>query len=358
MSLFPAACQRSAPPPEAGVTVPVEVTEVFPQDLEETTQLTGILDAWRAVDVVSEVPGKVTVLARDVGDAVSAGSVLASLEKKVRRETLNQAEAAVLAAEARQNLAADEYQRDSTLFAQGDIAQAAIDASRLSAKAALADLLAARAARELAARELREADVRAPFKGIVSRRFCEIGGYVTPGTPLFRLVDIDSLRLVLSVAQRHLARLAAGEEVTLNLEARPGESYTGRIRSISPEADESTRAFPVEVVLANPPGRPLRDGLVVRARLVLDRREQVLTVPRESVQQRGDSVFVFVQVDSLARRRAVKISPLIGDRYVVEEGLAAGERLVTAGMQNLRHGARVTVERVVPAGGRRTEEIP
>ena len=343
-------CRKEPPPPEETTVVPVEVMPVAAATLEETTLLTGVLEAYRAVDVVSEVGGEVLRLRADVGDAVEKGAILASLEKEVLHETLNQAEAALLAAEARYELAARDFARDSTLYAQADIAAAAYDASRTAHRSAQAELRSARAQRALAARNLREADIRAPFAGILSRRHAELGMYVTPGVPLFRLVNIDSLRLVLGVAQRNVTHLAVGEKVVSTAEALGDRAFTGRIRSIAPEANASTRTFPVEIILPNPAGQPLRDGLIVRARLVLGTREHALAVPREAVLERLGDHYVYLVRDSVAVRQAVKLGSLIEDRYVIRSGLGANDPLVVVGMQNLDPGGRVDVVRTHPAG--------
>jgi RND family efflux transporter MFP subunit len=303
-----------------------------------------VLGAYRAVDIVSEVTGKIATLRRDVGDAVKKDTRLASLDTAVLRETVNQADAALLAAQARFELAHDDFRRDSTLHATGDIAEAAFDASRMAYTSALADLNARQAARELAARDLREADIRSPFAGIVARRFVDIGTFVTPGASLFRVVDVDSLRLVLSVAQRNVARLTPGAQVMITAEALGDRRFSGTIRSISPEADQATGTFPVEVILANPPDRPLRDGLVVRAVLVLGALEDAIAIPREAILRRTGGQFAFVVADSVAEERSLTVGPLIGDRYVIESGLQAGETLVVVGAQNLQDGVRVVVE--------------
>ncbi|MBD3334440.1 MAG: efflux RND transporter periplasmic adaptor subunit [Candidatus Eisenbacteria bacterium] len=337
-------CDKGGAPQEEVPIIPVEILEVQPDTLEDATSLTGILEAYRAVDIVSEVSGELKRLRADVGDVVEAGDVLATLEKDVLRETLNQARAALLAAEAQYELAREDFRRDSTLMAQGDIARAAYDASLMAYRAARAELQGAGAQQKLAARNLREADIRAPFGGVVSRRYAELGMYATPGIPLFRVVDIDSLRLVLGVAQRNVTRLKIGGTVRVTAGALKDRVFTGQIRSIAPEADERTRTFPVEVILVNPPGQPLRDGLVVRARLIFGALPRTIAVPREAVLSRSGDRCVFVVEDSLARRRTVELGSLIGSRYIVRSGLQTGERVVVVGMQNLKDGSPVLVE--------------
>lgn len=353
-------CRKDAPSDAETVVVPVELMTVVAAELEETTKLTGVLQAYRAVDIVSEVSGEITKLHCDVGSAVGRGVVLTSLEKDVLQEVLNQADAALLAAQAQFELAERDFGRDSSLFEHGDIAEAAFDASQLAYRAASAECDGARARRALAARDLRQADIRAPYSGVISRRYGELGMFVAPGTPLFRIVNIDSLRLVLGVAQRDIARLSPGGEVTITAEAFGSRSFKGRIRSIPPEADKATRTFPVEVILPNPDGQPLRDGLVVRASLVLGLLEAAVAIPREAVLQRLGGYFVFVVAakaasdstggDGVAHQRSVKLGALIGDRYTIDQGLEAGERLVVVGMQNLLEGTPVSIERVHPNG--------
>jgi membrane fusion protein (multidrug efflux system) len=341
-------CQKKEPDiVEAANAVPVELTRVTERSIRESTLLTGVLNAYREVDIVSEVSGEIVSLHHDVGADIAKGAILASVEKKVLRENLNRAEASLIAAEARYSLAVQDFARDSTLHANGDISQAAYDAGLTAFRSASADLKASRAARELAARDLQEGDISAPFAGVVSRRRCEVGTYVTPGLPLFRLVNIDSLRLVLSVSQTDLARLSVDTEVEISVEGLGDRVFHGNIRSIAPEADEATRTFPVEVVLANPQGHPLRDGLVVHARLYLGQLEGAIAIPREAILKRSGGEFVFVAVDSTAHRRMVRIGPLIDDLYVVEQGLRAGELLVTAGMRNLENGSRIMPETVL-----------
>ncbi len=342
MLVLGSGCRRPVATQDAPGEVPVEVMQVSAAPLEESTVLTGVLEAIRGVDVVSEVAGRVERLEKDTGQPVKAGEVLASLDARVPQEALNQARAALLAAEARYALARQDLARDSTLYAHGDIPDAAFEASRMAYTAALAERNAARAARELAERNLRETRIRAPFSGVVARRFVDLGTYVTPGMPVFRVVDIDSLRLVLHVAQHHVARVTRGASVRIALDG--GESITGRIRSVSPEADPLTKTFPVEVVLANTPDRRLRGGQVVQATLTLGAVDSGVAVPREAVVRRTGTPYVFVVTDSVAHQRRVWLGPLIGDRYVIQDGLSPGEWLVVVGAQNLNEGSPVSIQ--------------
>ena len=347
-----AGCSRPAETTTTELIIPVDVRVVHPETILVTTTLTAVLDAYRAVDIMSEVAGTVAAVTRDVGDRVETDAMLASLEKDVAREQLAQAEAAHRAAAARSRVAINDFARDSTLFVAGDIATAAFETSRMAAETARADLMAAAATRDLSRRRLRETDIRAPFAGYVSRRQTELGAYVTPGIPLFRVVAIDSLRLVLGVSQRNVTRVRPGMEVIVEIEA-PGEAtYRGHVRRLAPEANDVTRTFAVEAVIPNPSGLPLKDGMVVRATLVLERIENVIAVPKEVILQQSKDAHVFVVTDSTAHRRAVTVGRLVGSQVIITDGLRAGDRLVNSGMDNLRDGARISIEsRATVAGG-------
>ena len=204
--------------------------------------------------------------------------------------------------------------------------------------------MAAKAGRKLAARNLREADIRSPFNGRISRRYCETGEYMTPGTPAFRVVDIDTFRLRLGVSQKNMTCLRPGMTVTITSDALGDTEYTGRVRAVSPEADDATKTFMVEVMFANPEGHSLRDGLIVRAALALSSHEDVLTVPREAVLQRSGEALLFVIADSTAQERVVRLGPIVDGSYIVEDGLKSGDRVVIVGMQNLDMGTKTVIE--------------
>ncbi|MBU1698961.1 MAG: efflux RND transporter periplasmic adaptor subunit [Candidatus Eisenbacteria bacterium] len=325
--------------------IPVEILTVSPDSLTETAVLTGLLKAYRAVNVVSEVGGEITSILHDVGDRVDSNILLAVIDKTISRESLHQADAAVIAALARFEMTRNDYQRDSTLFKTGDIAAAVYDNSHLAYRAAEAELLSTKAARELAKRQLDKTDLRAPFKGTLSRRHCDVGTYIVPGQAVYRIVDIDSLRLRLGVSQNDMIQLSVGKRVLITPDALSDWTFDGKIRSVSPEADEISHTFSVEVVIPNPPGYPLRDGLVVHATLLLKEHPAAFAVPREAILKQGPETYLFVIVDSTAKRRAVGLGPLIGDRYVIESGLKNGDRVVVVGMRNLREDSEIIIEK-------------
>ncbi|MCK4306452.1 MAG: efflux RND transporter periplasmic adaptor subunit, partial [Candidatus Eisenbacteria sp.] len=329
---------------EEQTAVPVEVAVVRLDDLNECAILTGILDAYRAVDIVSEVTGTIESLHKDVGDRVNRRAILAIVEKDVPRENLRQAEASLMAARARNAVAHSDYGRDSTLYAAGDISESAFEIGRMNWQAALAEVKACTATLRLAERELRETEIRAPFAGYITRRQAEEGMFVSAGKPIFRLVDIDSLRLSLGISQRNIARVLPGKDVLVEVKALEDQVFRGYVRRMCPEADETTLTFAVEAVLENPPDHPLKDGMVVRATLTLEKLTNVIAVARETILRQAGREFVYVVEGGTAHSRDVRTGRMIGNVTIIKEGLVPGDSLVNIGMENLREGSQVVIE--------------
>jgi len=168
---------------------------------------------------------------------------------------------------------------------------------------------------------------------------------VTPGMPVVRVMRIDSLKVVLGLPQNLLGKVRPGMTVRIQTDAYPGRTFTGHTRSIAAEADPTTGTFPLEAVFENPPDRPLKDGLVVDAWILLERMDDALTVPLEAIQEDASgSKVVYVVRDSTARKRPVELGRTVDHKVIVQAGLEAGEVLAVTGAANLRDGARVTIE--------------
>ncbi len=126
----------------------------------------------------------------------------------------------------------------------------------------------------------------------------------------------------------------------LRVDAYPGREFEGRIHFVGPAANRKNRTFPAEVAVGNRSGE-LRPGMIAPVSLVKRRYEGVVVVPRDALLDREDGSVAFVAEDSRANIRPVVLGPSEGDRIVVLEGLAIGERLVVAGHRNLVDGQPV-----------------
>lgn len=335
-----AACGGSeavAPPP----VTPVVVTPVEVRRLDEQIEATGQLLARDRARVAAEVPGRITEVLLDEGDRVEAGAVVIRIDPERRELERDDALARVAEAEASLRDREREANRYRTLRRKQVASESQLDQVETALQLARSRLLAARAHLGVAERALRDANLRAPFGGLISRRSISVGEFVQAGQTLFELVALDPIEVEFHLAEKDSARVDVGVEVTVRVAPYPDEEFLARVVVVSPTIDPRTRTLRLKGELPNPEGR-LRPGLFARVSLGVDRRDHVLMVPEEAILYRADGAIVFrvVGTDVVERRN---IQPGVHrDGWVeVSSGLSAGDRVVRRGHTELIDGARV-----------------
>lgn len=330
----------------------------------------GTVQARVPVTLAARITATVRQLDADVGDAVRRGQTLGLLDERdlaarrgvvgAQREAVARnvkaAQAAVAKAQAELELASSRQRRDAELLRTGFVSQSVLDASQAALRAAEANLdnaravLAAREAEAQAlAQELRYADtvlsfarLVAPMDGVIIARTAEIGATVVPGTPVFRMVDPATLWIATRVDESVVGRVRAGQPATIRL--RTGETLAGKVARIARQADAATRELEVNVAFDSPPARFAIDQ---QAEVTIDTGgEDGIVVPiaslaRDAEGRRG----VLVVADGRTQFRPVQTGNADGERVLVRQGLAAGERVVA---QAQGMGAN---QRVRAAGG-------
>jgi membrane fusion protein (multidrug efflux system) len=321
---------------------PVVTTAVKLADLEEHIEASGELHAKDEAAIAAEVPGQVTQLAFDEGQAVSAGQVVLEIDPQKRELEVQSARAGLAEATAALRDAEREYRRMKVLRERDVAAESKMDQVETQVALARSREAAAQAQLGVAERALRDASVRAPFSGFVGRRHVSRGEYVQVGQPLFELVAIDPVEAEFHLAERDSARVEPGQEVILTVEPHPGETFRGRVTLISPTIDPKTRTLRVEADVANPDAR-LRPGLFARVDLGVALRKGVLMVPEEAVLQRADGEVVFRAAEGNRVQRVVVTTGSHRDGMVeVASGLAPGDVIVTRGQAGLIDGVLVS----------------
>jgi Cu(I)/Ag(I) efflux system membrane fusion protein len=170
--------------------------------------------------------------------------------------------------------------------------------------------------------------VRAPIRGHVVRRAALRGSYVQPGVELFRLADLSAVSVVAEVYETEIARVRAGQRAVLETGAYPGAEFAGTVSVVEP-AVAHTRALRVRIALPNP-GARLRPGMFGEVTLHLGGREE-LVVPEDALLDAGEIQYVFVsRGGGRFEPRRVRLGEAAGGRVAILEGLAEGERVVTA----------------------------
>jgi RND family efflux transporter MFP subunit len=322
---------------------PVATATVAARDLEERIGASGELEAQLRTTLAAEVAGRVTRVVLDEGASVVAGTIVVEIDPERRALELDAAKAHVAQAEAQLAKAKREAERVRTLFQSKVGSQQQLDGANTALEVAQADAAAARAQEGVAKRALSDASVTAPFAGLLARRHVNVGEFVQPGAPLFDVVSLDPIDVVFHLAEVDSSRVAVGQEVEVHVAPFPDRVFDARVAMVSPTIDPATRTLRVKATLPNPEG-VLRPGLFARADLGVAERKGVTLIPSEAVLQRASGPIVFVVgPEDRVQKRDVRLGAFYRDGVEVQEGVTAGEVVVTRGHSGLVDGAVVRV---------------
>jgi RND family efflux transporter MFP subunit len=348
------ACGDGDAAPEAQAP-PVATARVVAKDVEERIGASGELEAQLRTTLAAEVAGRITKVVLEEGDAVVAGSVVVEIDPERRALALDEARARAAQTEAKLENERRETQRVRTLHQQNVASQSQLEAADMALKLADADAAAGRAQLGVARRAYGDANVAAPFAGLLGRRYVNVGEFVQPGAPLFDLVSLDPIDVVFHLAEVDSGRVALGQNVSVHVAPHPDRAFEATVSVVSPTIDPGTRTLRVKATLPNPDGL-LRPGLFARADLGVALRRGVVLVPSEAVLQRASGPVIFVVgADARVARREVKLGTFHREGVEVAEGVRAGELVVTRGHGGLVDGAAV---RVAESDGAPSSELP
>jgi len=356
-----AALQQEAAGPVKVAVVPVRVG-----DITQSIPVTGEVRALNTVEVTSKVIGRLERFRLpdgaliEEGVWVRKGDIVAVIDHAQYEAAVRSAQAAVVVAKAsyeraKINLAyaRREKERWTGLVAGGagtqqqlDHAVTAFEQAEAELRVAEARIKQAEAALEQAKVNLDEATIEAPFSGVVSRKFVDEGAFVGPSAPLFRLADISQVEIVGGVAGQRYPKLQVGKtRAEVEVDAYPGEHFSGSVSRLRPELDRVTRTVAVTICIPNDDCR-LKPGMYARIKLILEEHKQVPLIPDEALLTSAGESRVYVVNGGKARVRQVRIGLEEGNLNEVAEGLQPGERVVLSGHQMLSDGTPVEMSQV------------
>ncbi len=180
-----------------------------------------------------------------------------------------------------------------------------------------------------------------PFGGIVGLRSVSVGDYVNQGQDLAPLEAIDPLKVDFRVPEMYLSKVGVGQQLTLRLDALPGQERQGLVYAVSPLVDAGGRSILLRATVANKDA-VLRPGMFARVQLLFN-QDKALVAPEAALSPSGETQYVYRIKDGRAERREVTIGERREGRVEILTGVAAGDKLVVAGMQRVTDGATVDV---------------
>ena len=325
----------------------VEVVSLERKPIEETSEYIATVKSRRSTTIQPEVEGFLTRIAVRSGDRVRAGQVLMEIDSGRRAASVASLESDLAAIEADVRYARLQATRLDTLFKAGAVSQQELEEGRTAVETNEARLEATKQQIRGQQVDLAYHRVTAPVAGVVGDIPVRVGDRTTPSTVLTTIDSNAALEVYVYVPVEQARDLRPG--LPLHLENDAGAILAETtIGFVSPAVDQRTQAILAKAPIAD--GAAFRNDQVVRARIVW-RAEPGLTVPVVAVSRVGGRYFAFVaeQVEgkTVAKQRALRVGPIIGNDYVVLEGLAPGDRLIVSGVQKIGDGSPVDAR---PAG--------
>ncbi|MCS0495553.1 efflux RND transporter periplasmic adaptor subunit [Ancylobacter sp. MQZ15Z-1] len=339
-SLLLAGCgeqtEAEAPPPR-----PVRVITVDKGQGGQLVTFTGQVEAQDQAALSFRVGGRMIERSANVGDQVKAGQVVARLDPQNALNTLRSARAALTAAESQLVTAANTFERQDRLIANGFTTRANHDAARTAQQAAQSAVDDAEAQLKIAEDNVGYTDLVADAPGTVTARGAEPGEVVQAGQMILQLARKGGRDAVFDVPAQMLRSSPADAVITVSLSDDPGVTATGRVREVAPQADPVTRTFRVRVGLDNPP-EAMRLGATVDGRVRLS-NDPMIEIPASALTAANGKPAVWV-VDTSSQTvalRNIEVGSFSPAEVGVASGLSAGEVVVTAGVQALHPGQKV-----------------
>jgi RND family efflux transporter MFP subunit len=361
----------------SGPAITVGVTKVVKKSLGREITLSSELVPFQEIDVYAKESGYVKSLSVDYGTHVKAGQVMAVLEIPELEAQLQEDQAEIKNAvnqvsraqhelyryQAQYNALHLQYTRLNGVFQSqpGIVAQQEVDDAQGKDLAASAQVDAGQASLEAAQSQLSVAraklvhdqslfdysKITAPFSGVVTERYANLGTLVQAGTgsstqamPIVRLSEDDLFRLVIPVPESYVRYIRVGDRVDVRVPSLD-RTFPGRVARFSVDVREDTRTMHTEVDVENPQ-RVLLPGLYADAELSLDRKNDVPTVPVQALNHEGDKTTVFVvNRDGELVDRAVQLGLQTASDAEIVSGVNEGEQVVVSDRSGLKAGQKV-----------------
>jgi membrane fusion protein, multidrug efflux system len=318
----------------------LETVAVAEREVPRFLTLTGTLVANQKADVAADAVGKIQRTFVERGSFVKKGELLAVVDARSAALTQAEASAEARAARVRSQQATADCERSGRLFQEGSISKAEYERQGAQCEASQWSKQAAEARASQAGRALGDSSIRAPFAGIIMERLVAAGEYVRPDTRVVSLVDIDQLRLELTVPESAVGSVAEGQTVTFRLASFGDREFPARIRYVGPAVRRMSRDLVVEAILENADHK-LRPGMFAAAKVALGTAPTPV-VPLTALREEGSARRVFVVgPDKHLEERIVEAGGELGDVVAIVRGVTSGERVVKVAGSDVRDGLRI-----------------
>jgi len=299
------------------------VLEIKTTSENEILNYSGTIEADNIVSIGFAVSGRVSHVAVEEGQRVTKGQLLASIDAATYQNAFYIAEASL-------EQANDNYNRLNGLYEKGSLPERDF----ITAKVAVTQ---ARANKSMAAKNLSDARLYAPFTGIITAKITEVGATAAPSIPAFTIMKTDKVYAKASITESEISKLKIGKDATVTI-ASLNKSFKGKIDILNPSADIVTRTFNVKVGLENKDNE-LLPGMISSIQINTGNPVEVITVPSVAIiRDANDILYVFVAQNGKAIKKRVTVGGFKNNDIIVTSGLKVGDKVLVEGQKNVKEG--------------------
>ena len=335
----------------AAAQVPVQVETVVERSVLRQINATGTVTSPRTAVLSTAVAGLVAELSIDEGHRVETGDALLKLDAELAQLALERALAEVRQREIAVADARRRFTEAEKVGTQRGIARTQIESLRAEVSSDEAALLASQAAAREQQAIVARHTLKAPFAGVISERFAELGEWVNPGNGLLELVATDNLRFDFRVGQENYAALSPDTPVEITLDAVAGRSISGHVDTIVPIKNPSARTFLVRVLADTTEADSsllITPGMSARGKINVDAGRSSVAVSRDAILRFPDGRMTVWVVDSsgelpVVHERVVRAGFEFDGVVEISSGLAGGDVVVVRGNETLQEGQSVSI---------------
>jgi membrane fusion protein, multidrug efflux system len=300
--------------------VSVNVSPVFKMSISDSLQLTGYMEAYSEIDIAAEAQGRITSLNAFLGQEKSKGSIIASIDDKLKKLAVQTTSISV--AKLKKDL-----ERYKNLYQGGTVTEQQLNEAQNLYDNAEIQL-------EQAEKQLSDATIKSPISGVVTKKQVEEGEYINMGSPIVTIIDISRLKIKLNVSESNVYQLKLNDKAVITTDVYPGVTFDGKISFISSQGDDSHN-YPVEIVIQNHSKYLLKSGTFAKVMIKLPVAAEAIYIPRESLLGSITDAEVYVAENNKAKLKKIVVGQG-NDKYIkVISGLKKEDLVIVNGQINL-----------------------
>jgi RND family efflux transporter MFP subunit len=308
-------------------SAPILVEDTIPgmHTFDNALSFMGTFEPIRQNSIGSDASGKIVQISVKEGDYVTAGQVLAKVDNEYLLLQLQSLEVTI-----------EGQKKDDERFTSLSASQAIPEVQAEKNKLALESL---EIQKKQLQKQINSATIKAPFSGVITKKFIDLGSIVGPGVPLFEITDVSSLKLTVYVPEAEIMKFSKSQKVTVTADIYTGRNFEGTISNIAVQADKSHN-FEVEVTVSNP-NKDLMAGMYGNMSVTNQESKNALAIPRAALIGSTQNPQVYIIKNGKAMLTSFQAGISDGTHIEVANGIDKNDRIVTKGQVNLQNNSNV-----------------